>query len=136
MNIVERRSAILDDSLEYQVRVSNKLKRNHNVHISAGGVRSVWIRNGIENKNLRLKRLEKWAKEEKNILTESQVQALEPKKDGEEAHGEVETHHSGFLFAQDTYYVGHIKGVGKIYQQTGIDTFSNTSFTKLYFDKA
>ena len=48
------------------------------------------------------------------------------------AHGEIETHHSGFLFAQDTYFVGTIKGIGKIYQQTGIDTYSNLGFAKVY----
>tara|TARA_Y100001936_G_C16038799_1_gene650216 strand:- start:957 stop:1580 length:624 start_codon:yes stop_codon:yes gene_type:complete len=52
-----------------------------------------------------------------------------------EAHGEVETHHPGFLFAQATYYVGYIKGIGKIYQQTGIDTFSIVGSAKLYLDK-
>src|SRR6202034_1170250 len=52
-----------------------------------------------------------------------------------EAHGEIETFHPGFLLGQDTYYVGYIKGVGKIYQQTGIDTFSNVGFAKLYTDK-
>jgi len=79
--------------------------------------------------------LEKWSAEKNNILSESQVQALEEQKQEKEAHGEIETHHAGFLFAQDTYYVGYIKGIGKIYQQTGIDTFSNLGFAKLYLDK-
>ena len=47
----------------------------------------------------------------------------------------METYHPGFLFAQDTYYVGYIKGIGKIYQQTGIDTYSNLGFAKLYLQK-
>ena len=34
--------------------------------------------------------------------------------------------------AQDTYYVGYIKGVGHIYQQTVIDTYSKIGFAKLY----
>ena len=134
----ETEQAILDYALEYpthgQVRVSNELKRK-GILISAGGVRSVWLRHDIHNKALRLKRLEKWSAEENNILTESQVQALENQKLEKEAHGEVETHHSGFLFAQDTYYVGYIKGIGKIYQQTGIDTYSNLAFAKIYLDK-
>lgn len=73
--------------------------------------------------------------ENKGILTESQVEALENKKDEEEAHGEIETYHPGFLLGQDTFYVGYIKGVGKIYQQTAIDTYSNVGFAKLYQDK-
>lgn len=135
----EVEQAILDYALEYpthgQVRVSNELRKKKNVHISGGGVRSVWLRHDLANKSLRLKRLEKWSAEENNILTESQVQALEEQKQEKEAHGEIETHHSGFLVAQDTYYVGYIKGIGKIYQQTGIDTFSNTGFAKVYLDK-
>ena len=75
------------------------------------------------------------ATENTNILTEAQVQALETAKEEKEAHGEIETHHPGFLLGQDTYYVGYIKGVGKIYEQTGIDTYSNVGFAKLYNDK-
>ena len=48
------------------------------------------------------------------------------------AHGEIETLFPGYLGAQDTYYVGNIKGVGRIYQQTYIDTFSKVVFCKLY----
>jgi len=129
---------LLDYSLEYpthgQVRAANELKRA-GIRISAGGIRSIWLRHKLETKALRLKRLEEWSKENTNILTEPQVQALELAKEEKEAHGEIETHHPGFLLGQDTYYVGYIKGVGKIYQQTGIDTFSNIGFAKVYHDK-
>lgn len=60
---------------------------------------------------------------------------LRQRKKKKSAHGEIETYHPGFLFGQDTYYVGYIKGVGKIYQQTGIDTYSNMGFAKPYSDK-
>lgn len=66
------------------------------------------------------------------ILTEEQVKALEKAKEEKEAHGEIETEHPGYLGAQDTYYVGTIKGVGRIYQQTFIDTYSRVAFAKLY----
>lgn len=67
------------------------------------------------------------------ILTEAQVVALEKKRAEQEASGEeIETHHPGFLVAQDTFYVGHLKGVGRIYQQTVIDTYSAVAFAKLY----
>jgi hypothetical protein len=49
-----------------------------------------------------------------------------------QAHGEIESCHPGYLGAQDTYYVGYIKGVGKIYQQTFIDTYAKVATTKLY----
>ena len=134
----EIEQAILDYALEYptrgQVRVENELKAR-GIRISAGGVRGVWGRHNLLRKGDRLKRLEKYALESGKILTESQVAALESAKEQKEAHGEIETFHPGFLFGQDTYYVGYIKGVGKIYQQTGIDTFSNMGFAKLYLDK-
>ena len=129
---------ILEYCLEYptqgQVRVANELAKQ-NILVSPGGVRGVWLRHGIERKGHRLKRLEKWAAETGGILTESQVQALEQAKEEREAHGEIETFHPGFLLGQDTFYVGWIKGVGRIYQQTGIDTYSNVGFAKVYLEK-
>ncbi len=130
--------AVLEYSLEHpthgQQRASNELKKK-GIHVSAGGIRSIWLRHNLHVKGLRLKRLEQWAAENTNVLTESQVQALEDARQEKEAHGEVESPHPGFLLTQDTYYIGYIKGVGKIYQQTGIDTHSNMGFAKIYQDK-
>jgi transposase InsO family protein len=117
-----------------QARTANELKIE-GIIVSPGGIRSIWLRHGLERRHLRLKRLEKWAAEEGHVLTENQVQALENAKEEKEAHGEIETYHPGFLLGQDTFYVGWIKGIGKIYQQTGIDTYSNTGFAKLYTEK-
>ena len=69
------------------------------------------------------------------ILTEAQVKALEKAKEQQEAHGEIETHHPGYLGSQDTFYVGHIKGIGRIYQQTFIDTYTRVAHVKLYARK-
>ena len=96
---------ILDYSLEFpthgQVRVSNELLKQQAVEVSPGGIRGVWLRHGIQTKALRLKRLEKWSAETGKVLTESQVQALEQTKEEKQAHGEIETHHPGFLVSQD-----------------------------------
>jgi transposase InsO family protein len=70
--------------------------------------------------------------QENLILTEEQLQALEKAKQEKEANGEIETEHPGYLGAQDTFYVGTLKGVGRIYQQTFIDTYCKVAFTKLY----
>ena len=130
--------ALLDYSLAFpthgQARTANELKKK-GIGISSGGVRSVWLRHNLQVKGLRLKRLEEWAADNANILTESQVEALENAKEREEAHGEIESPHPGFLFAQDTCYIGYIKGIGKLYQQTGIDTHSNIGFAKVYTEK-
>ena len=114
-----------------QVRVSNELKKK-GLFISPGGVRCVWLRNDQETFKKRLKALETLIAQEGIVLTEDQVAALERKKVEQEVKGEIETHHPGYLGAQDTYYVGTIKGVGRIYQQTFIDTYSKTAHLKLY----
>jgi transposase InsO family protein len=114
-----------------QLRVANELKKQA-IFISPGGIRSVWLRYNLETFQKRLKALEAKMAQENFILTEDQLKALEKAKEEKQAHGEIETEHPGYLLAQDTYYVGTIKGVGRIYQQTVIDTYSKVAFVKLY----
>ena len=66
------------------------------------------------------------------ILTEAQLAALEKAKADKEAHGEFDSACPGYCGAQDTFYVGTLKGVGRIYQQTFIDTYAKVGFAKLY----
>lgn len=119
---------VLNYSLQFpahgQKRTSNEL-RKEGIIVSNGGIRSIWLRHKFQLKHMRLKRLEQWAAENPAVLKESQLQALENAKKEREAYGEVESPHPGFLVAQDTCCIGYIKGVGKIYQQTAIDTHSN-----------
>lgn len=114
-----------------QLRVSNELKKQ-GILISPGGVRSIWLRHDLETFQKRLKALSAKVAQEGVILTEDQVRALEKAREEKQAHGEIETEHPGYLGSQDTYYVGNIKGVGRIYQQTFIDTYCKVAFVKLY----
>jgi transposase InsO family protein len=127
--------AVVKMAFEYpafgQQRACNEL-RKQNIFISPGGVRSVWQRHDLEVFDKRLKALEARVAQDGIILTEPQLMALERKRERREAFGEIETEHPGYLGSQDTYYVGNIKGVGRIYQQTFIDTYTRVAFTKLY----
>ncbi len=117
-----------------QVRVSNEL-RKEGVFVSPSGVRSIWLRHDLACFKQRLVALEKQVAETGAVLTEAQVVALEKKADDDVAHGEIETAHPGYLGSQDTFYVGTIKGVGRIYQQTFVDTYSKWAAAKLYTTK-
>lgn len=114
-----------------QLRVSNELKKK-GILISPGGVRCIWLRYDLETFGKRLKLLEDKMAKENFILTEAQLASLERKKEKQEVLGEIETEHPGYLGCQDTFYVGNLKGVGRIYQQTFIDTYSRVSIVKLY----
>ena len=118
-----------------QVRASNEL-RKQGVLVSPGGIRCIWVRHGLETFKQRLARLEEKAAKEGIVYTEAQLAALEKvKREKESDPDEIETHHPGYLLAQDTMYVGYLKGVGRIYQQTVIDTHSSVAFAKVYDTK-
>lgn len=117
-----------------QHRTSNELRKK-GVFVSGSGVRSIWLRHQLANFRDRLKNLESVVAKEGTVLTEAQIVALERKKEDDVACGEIETAHPGYLGSQDTFYVGTFKGVGRVYQQTFVDTYSKVAFAKLYTTK-
>ena len=107
------------------------LKRR-GLSISPAGVRCVWQRHDLTSMKLRLKALEAKMAQDGILLTEAQIAALDKAKADKEAHGEFESECPGYCGAQDTFYIGTLKGVGRIYQQTFIDTYAKVAFAKLY----
>lgn len=135
---IETENSVTDFAVEYpaygQARTSNEL-RKLGIFVSPSGVRSIWLRHDLANFKKRLRALEEKVANDGIILTEAQVQALEKKKHDDEACGEIDTQHPGYLGSQDTFYVGTLKGVGRVYQQTYVDTYSKVAHAKLYQTK-
>jgi transposase InsO family protein len=117
-----------------QVRMSNELAKE-GVRISPCGVRCVWVRHDLQTMQKRLAALEALSARDGRILTEAQVVALERVQREKEVRGEFASECPGYCGAQDTFYVGTLKGVGRIYQQTFIDTHCKVAFAKLYTEK-
>ena len=130
--------AVIDFAIQYpaygQHRTSTELRKK-GVFVSGSGVRSIWLRHDLENFKKRLKALEAKVAQDGIELNDQQIAALERKHEDDVACGEIETAHPGYLGAQDTFYVGNLKGVGRIYQQTFIDTYSKVVHCKLYTTK-
>ena len=133
----EVEQAVLDHSLEHPghgpLRVAQELMLK-GVQVSSGGVRGVWSRHDLSTKHDRLLRLEKHVGGRKIELSDEQIRLLERfSPEFRERH--IHTRHTGDLVAVDTFFVGHLKGVGKVYLQTVIDCFSRYAWGRLYANK-
>jgi len=133
----EIEEAILAHSLEYPthgpVRVAQELALK-GIQVSSGGVRGVWSRHDLLTRHDRLLRLERTTREQKIDLNEDQIRLLERfSPEFRERH--IEVHHTGELVAVDTFFVGTLKGVGKVYLQSVIDCYSRYAWGRLYTNK-
>ena len=117
---------ILDYSLDHPtegcLRVAQQLALR-DVRVSSGGVRGVWQRHNLLTKHDRLLRFEQHARKRSIKLTDKQIRLLE-RFNPEFRERHIEAPHSGALVAVDTFFVGSLKGVGRVYAQTAIDCHS------------
>jgi len=116
-----------------QQRIADQLALE-GVSVCATSVRNVWIKDGLETKYKRLLRLEEKVMAKGFTLTEQQIKLLE-KANPEFAERHVKSEYPGYLLCQDTFYVGRLKGIGRIYLQAVVDTFGSVAFGKLYTSK-
>lgn len=129
--------AILDYSLEHPshgcLKVSQQLALS-GVQVSSGGIRGVWARAGLESKVDRLLRLESETRKREIKLSDEQIRVLE-RFNPEFRERHIETRSPGDPVAVDTFFVGTLKGVGKVYMQSAIDCHSRYAWGRLYTSK-
>ncbi len=133
----EIEQAVLDHAMDHPchgaLRVEQEL-RMRGVQVSSGGIRGVWQRHGLLTRQDRLLRLEKATSARRIELSDEQIRQLERfSPEFRERH--IEAPHTGVLVAVDTFMVGTLKGVGKIYLQTAIDCHSHYAWGKLCTSK-
>ena len=128
---------IIDLSLKHpafgQQRIADQLALEGLV-VCPTTVRNVWLKADLETKYKRLLQLEEKAMAKGFKLTEQQIRLLE-KANPEFAERHVKSDYPGQLLCQDTFYVGRLKGVGRIYLQAVVDTYGSFAFGKLYTSK-
>ena len=116
-----------------QMRISDQL-RLEGVSVSASTVRNIWIRESLETRYKRILRLEEERAGTEIDLTEEQIRLIE-KANPCFRERKVESLYPGYLLSQDTFMVGTIKGVGRVYLQAVVDTYGSYAFGKLYTSK-
>jgi transposase InsO family protein len=133
----EVKEKVIERSLEHPawgpVHIGDHL-RLEGVSVSPSTVRNIWLKEHMETRYKRLLRLEEKKNGQDVELTEEQIKLLE-KANPCFRERKVESPYPGYLLCQDTFLVGTLKGIGRIYLQAVVDTFGSFAFGKLYTAK-
>ncbi len=124
----------LEQPLFGQIRVAKELRKK-SINITAGAVRSIWLKNGLETFEKRNQALLMKTTDGQSSLSDEQMQAIEKAKANDAAEKEIDSIYPGYLGVQDSIFVGRIEGVGRVYQHTFIDTYTGFAFAKLSYKK-
>lgn len=117
------------------VRISSQLQLEGKA-IGSNAVRGVWQRHGLEKKIARLLWVDQEATAGRAVVTEAMLRKIQRLKRLDEAtDNHVEANEPGELISQDLYFVGTIKGVGKVYMQSAVDCATSVGFAKLCLNK-
>ena len=104
------------------------------ISVSAPTIQGILNKHSMGSRYDRLLKLEARAVEQEIELTPQQVAWIEKANPAfRERH--VESSRPGELLSQDTFYVGRLKGVGKVYLHAVVDTFSSYAFGYLHTSK-
>ena len=128
---LEIEEKLLDFIKEYPAygpeRISAELARR-NVIIGHTGVYNVLSRKGL---NTMKKRLERVRKLNGEVVTPDELQRAREKS----KTNHIEATYPGQLVSKDTFYIGCLKGSGRIYHQIACDCFSSFGAVKVYTSK-
>jgi transposase len=117
------------------VRIANQLQLEGK-SIGSNAVRGVWDRHGLVKKLARFLWIDQEAQAGRAILTEEIAKKVSRLKRLDEASdNHIEAKVPGELLSQDLYFVGVIKGVGKIYMQSAVDCANSVGFGRLCLSK-
>ncbi len=102
--------------------------------VSSPTIQGILAKHGMASRYDRLLRLEERAAAEPIELSAEQVALIE-RANPAYAERHVESSKPGELLCQDLFYVGHLKGVGKVYLDAVVDTYGSVAFGFLHTGK-
>ena len=108
-------------------RISAELARR-NIIVGHTGVYNVLYRRGLNTAKERLERVRKLSGE---VVTLDELQRAKEKS----KTNHIEATYRGQLVSEDTFYIGCLKGIGRIYHQVACDCFSSFGAARIYANK-
>lgn len=115
-------------------RIASQLK-SQNVSISSPTIQNILIKHGLGSKHERFLRLEERHLADGYSLSADQLRCIENANPCFRARSEPASR-PGELLVQHTLFIGYLEGLGRVYMQAVVDTYSSHAFGRLYPGKA